>query len=276
MNSFSLSGARTPHIGNMRRWHWVVISVLAGVVLLVAIGWPRPEPEYQGRTLSAWLKGFESEVAEARWQSADAVRHIGTNALPLLRTRLGQKPSIREPQWKQKLRAWLSKQSFFKINLPRPTGERREALAALDALGPAAKDAVPSVEMLLYEKPPDPQALLVLARLGPEAVPALTRALTNDQKVIRLGARACLDMLRSRSEVLFPKTPQGADFTRRTCAFNLMLMRAAFANYRTQHPEQFSADRRPRPSLPPGFTPREILGTNQAEAASARTSPGYE
>jgi len=37
-----------------------------------------------------------------------------------------------------------------------------ETLAALDALGPTAKDAFPAVEELLHKTPPDPLALLNL------------------------------------------------------------------------------------------------------------------
>jgi effector-binding domain-containing protein len=224
----------------MRRSHWVVIFVLSGSFLLLAISSLRSEPNYQGRPLSSWLRGFESEVASERWQSAEAVRHIGTNALPLLVARLRHKPPVPEPHWKETLRGLLTKQSIIKISIPHPGRERREALAALDALGPVAKDAVPALEALLRENPPDPRALLVLSRLGPEAVPALTRALTNDQKIIRLGSRACLEMLPSRSEILFPKTAQDAEFTRRTSQFNAKLRQAAFLDYKAQHPEQFS------------------------------------
>ena len=260
----------------MRRRSWILISVLCGVGLLLAIGWPQAEPEYEGRPLSAWLRGFESDTMEVRWQSAEAVRHMGTNALPLLITQLECKVTVREPRWRQVLRALLDKQSLIKINLPRPANERAEVLAALDALGPAARDAVPALEALLHENPPDPRAPLVLARLGPDAVPALTRALTNDEKAIRFGARACLDMLQSHSEILFPKSPQDAEFMRRTCEFNLKVLKASFEDYKTQHPEQFSPDGRPQPSLPPDFRPSELSETNYAVPALPKTPPGYE
>lgn len=252
----------------------LALAVSAGALAL-ALLIPR-EPSYQGRRLSVWLRGFESEVLETRCQSAEAVRHIGTNALPLLTARLRHPPQIQEPQWKQKLRALLSKQSFLKTNLPRPTSDRTEALAALDALGPAAKDAVPAVEALLHENPPDPRAPLVLARLGPNAIPALTRALTNDEKAIRFGARACLDMLQTHSEILFPKTAQDAEFMRRTCEYNLKVLNAAFRDYKATHPEQFSPDGMPLPALPPDFAPPAMRQTNEPPIALPRALPGFE
>lgn len=259
----------------MRRWIWITISVLGSIVLLLAIGGPASEPAYRGKSLSVWLRGFESDVAEARWRSAEAMRQMGTNALPCLIARLDHRSITQESWWKRMLRAALSKQSLIKLNLPRSADERRETLAALDALGPAAKDAIPAVERLLHENPPDPQALLVLGRLGPEAVPALTRALTNDEKAIRFGARACLDMLESHSEILFPTTPQNAEFMHRTCEFNLQVINAAFRDYRTNHPEEFSPDGMPRPSLPQGFSPAEVSETNRIPSLP-KVPSGYE
>ncbi len=259
----------------MRWWRWIAILVVSGIVLL-AIGWPQSEPDYHGKPLSYWLKGFESDTMEARWQSAEALRHIGTNALPRLLTELSTPVSRQEPRWRQTFRTLLSKQSLIKINIPRPPDRRVEALAALDALGSLAKDAVPALEELLHEIPPDHRALLVLAQIGPEALPALARALTHDEKAIRHGARVCLNMVQTHSEFLSPKAAEDAEFMRRTCEFNSRILRAALEDYRAQHPEQFSADGMPRPSLPPDFTPPEIPETNRVEIVLPGTRSGHE
>ncbi|MDB6022359.1 MAG: lyase domain protein repeat-containing protein [Pedosphaera sp.] len=192
-------------------------------------------------------------------QSADAVRHIGTNAMPFLLAQLRHPPPKREPEWKQKFRGFLSRQSIMKINLPYPADERAEALAALDALGPVAKDAVSALEALLHQNPPDHRAIMVLGRLGPDAKPALTSALTNEFKMIRMSARVCLDALQSHSEVLFPKTPADGEFFRWTCRFNSSMLQASFKEYRAQHPEEFPPirmDEKPPLKFPPGFTPK--------------------
>jgi hypothetical protein len=260
-----------------RRWK-LVIAVLSGIALVLALVWPQGGPVYQGRSLRVWLKGFDAKTPESRWRSAEAVRHMGTNAVPLLISQLAHKRGP-EPRWKYELRALLSRQSVVKVDLFRPRDERGEALAALDALGPNAKAALPAIEKLLGERPADHRALLVLAGIGPEAIPTLTRALTNDENVIRLGARSCLDMMRSHSEILFPKTPEDSEFIRRTSLFNVMLVRASFEVYKSQHPEQFlpeSIDSKPPPTLPPGFAPPEVSSTNKRPPSLPAAAQGFE
>ena len=260
----------------MRRSRWFAILVLCAIALLVAIGRYRREPEYQGRSLTAWLRGFESDVIQARWQSAEAVRQIGTNALPWLIIRLGHKPITQESWWRHTLRDWLSKQSFIKVNLPWPDNERFETLAALDALGSAARPALPAVEKLLHETPPDARALIVLARLGPDAVPVLIKGLTNNDRVVRLGSRASLDMLQDHSEILFPKTAQDAEFARRTVGFNSKLLLASFQDYKATHPEEFLSNGMPRPNLPSDYNSTRKPGTNELKTTLPRASPAFE
>jgi hypothetical protein len=242
------------HTRNMRRRRWIAIFVLGGLVLLLVVLWPQSEPRFQNKPLSYWLRGFEGDSTEIRLQSAEAVRHIGTNALPLVLKKLAHKPSVHESRWKQSLREWLSNQSLIKASLSRPGGERREALAALDALGADAKSAIPDVEKLLHESPPDPRAPLVLARLGPDAVPVLTSGLTNNERIVRLGCRVSLNLLQSHSEVLFPPTPEDADFARRSAQFNLLVLQGSFAEYRSGQLEPYSPGQKPPSSLPPGVT----------------------
>ena len=258
----------------MRR-PWKTITVLSGTALVVAVCWPRSEPEYSGKTLSIWLRGFTSEDMASRLQSAEALRHIGTNAVPPLIARLHQPSYREEPRWRQQLRALLSKQSFFKITIPRPSDTHIEALAALDALGPMARDAVPVLENLLNDKPPDHRALMVLARIGQEALPTLRRALTNDEKAIRLGARVCLSAQQGHSEFLFPKSVEDAEFMRRNCEFNAYVLRASFEEYRSQHPEEFSPDGKLRPVLPTDFNSPTTFETNVVLPVF-QSSPGYE
>jgi hypothetical protein len=257
----------------MRRRRWISTFAIFGIALLLTIYGQQSEPRYQDRPLTFWLRGFESDLPQTRWQSAEAIRRIGTNALPVVIRQLQKKPPTQESWLRQKFRSVLA---LAKINLPRPAIERREALAAIDALGPTAKNAVPALERLLHETPPDPQALLVLARIGSDGVPALTRALTNDEKVIRYGARACLDMQQSHSEVVFPTTLQNAEFMRRTCEFNSAILKAATEDYRRDHPEQFLPDGMPQQSLPPDFTPPKIIYTNATPKIVPNVRPDYE
>ena len=133
-----------------------------------------------------------------------------------------------------------------------------QALAAIDALGPAAADALPALAKLLHENPPDPRAPYVIARIGPEGLPLLRQALTNENRVVRVEARVCLEMFNSRSEVLFPRDAMDvASFDRRICEFNLRMVNAGFQEYKRQHPEKLLprniTDMPPPSELPPGF-----------------------
>lgn len=276
LSSASPSMPRKDYLEPMRRWRWITLCALAGITLVLALCWRQSEPNYHGKSLSFWLRGFESETMEARWQSVEALRQIGTNALPQIIAQLRQPVLRQEPQWRRTLRTLLGKQSLIKITIPRAPDRRVEALAALDAIGPMAKAAVPDLEALLHENPPDHRALMVLAHIGPEASPALTRALTNDEKVIRQGAQVCLNLLKAHDEFLTPKTGDDAEFMRRGCQFNLMLLRSAFEEYRAQHPEQFTPDGMPKPVLPEDFVPPEIPKTNRAELILPARPPGYE
>lgn len=246
---------------------------MCGVIFALAVCWPSSEPRYRGKPLSAWLAGFESETLPVRMESAEALRQIGTNAMPQLISLVRQPAKPGETQWKQKLRALLAKQSLVKISIPRPPDHRGRALAALAALGPQAREAVPALEGLLRETPPDHRALLVLSGIGSEARPVLQRALTHKENNIRLGAQVCLQM---QPTVLRSQSGEDSEFMRRTCEFNAQVLRAAFKDYQSRHPEQFTADGRPRPALPPGFNPSEPLETDGTIAPLPPTRLGYE
>lgn len=79
----------------MRKRAAIVLCVLvlacAGTVAALRYWDHRHEPKYQGKMLAQWLKGpfppFDVEKAKesAQWlEAADAVRHMGTNAIPPL------------------------------------------------------------------------------------------------------------------------------------------------------------------------------------------------
>jgi hypothetical protein len=161
---------------------------------------------------------------------------------------------------KLKLFELLSKQSLVKIQFRPDASPRHQALAAIDALGPAAADALPALAILLHENPPDPRAPYLIARIGPDGLPLLRQALTNENRLVRMEASVCLEMLNSRSEILFPSDGTDvASFDRRICEFNLRMVNAGFQEYKLQHPEKLLpgniTDMPPPSELPPGFHP---------------------
>lgn len=248
------TGPRGLYDGRMRRRWWVIIALLCAVSVMLALVLTERGPTYQGRSLDSWLRDFEGGLPGPSWEAAEAVRHMGTNAVPVLIARVSHRQRTPEPAWHSRISQLLSWQSLVKVRAW--NHDRHEALAALDALGPDAKAAVPVLERLLSEKPPDQRALIVLARIGPDAIPALSRALTNDQRVVRFGARLCLDMMQSNSPIVSPATPNEAEFMRRGVYFNNLLLRAAWEEYRAQHPQELgltNVDSTPLPLVPMGY-----------------------
>jgi len=89
--------------------------LLLGLVCYLVFRLPR-EPVYQGKALSVWLQTYNSASGPGRgspaWKETDdALRHIGTNAIPLLLRML----RARDSGLKLRLVAWAQKQHFIKI-----------------------------------------------------------------------------------------------------------------------------------------------------------------
>jgi hypothetical protein len=219
----------------------IIVGLLTTIVSAGCLTGSHPksnEPSYQGVSLSEWLRDFDNQSPpERQAMAAEAIRHIGSQAVPFLVARLSE---ARLKHFNLEMKEWQDKQESAVYSVARPANPRQEALAALDALGSMSADALPALEKLLHDDPPDLHALYVAARIGPAGVPLLTKSLTNEVKAVRLSAQVCLDMMRSHSEVLYPKIPVGSvapSFDRRTCEFNLKVMQAAALEYGKEHPE---------------------------------------
>src|SRR4030095_1596285 len=106
------------------------------------------------------------------------------------------------------------------------------------------KDALPVLEKLVERNPPDPDALFIAARIGESGLPLLKKSLTNSTaqefKVIRTGARVCLDMMESHSPGLYPAPgpdPSSSEFMSRNCLFHAAILKASWSEFIAQHPE---------------------------------------
>ena len=84
-----------------KKKRWIVGFVALFVVVLIAVAvWPGPkEPEYQGKKLSEWLAIYDgtNTTVVAKDQAAEAVRQIGTNAVPWLIKY--ERPVYRQELW---------------------------------------------------------------------------------------------------------------------------------------------------------------------------------
>jgi len=155
----------------MKRLFLTVALVALGI--LVA-GWSghalrSRRQSWQGRPLSSWLKEFDNDHQSA----AHAIRQIGATALPYLCDEL----RAQDPAWKLQLVAFARRQRLVQIRFT-PDAQRRErAVQACRALGPLARPAIPALGEALGRG--SGSAVQVLESFGPDAIPALAKALTN-------------------------------------------------------------------------------------------------
>jgi RNA polymerase sigma factor (sigma-70 family) len=123
------------------------------------------EPSYQGRRLSEWLVDIDyGQPQEKRDKASEAVRKMGVRTLPFL---------------------------LANLSVEKPNDNRySQATWAFDALGPIAKSAIPKLTKLLKQNPG--YAPIALAGIGPDAMPQLLNALTNEDFFVRDNTAAGL------------------------------------------------------------------------------------
>lgn len=149
--------------------------VLVG--LLVCWWLPPNEPAYKGKKLSVWLDELQAlpqaDQANPRTPQVQAVRAIGTNAIPWLIQEMGRHPTA---GWRWRVNQVLEKQKLIGYRLPYRNHPFR-AEVGFRALGEVGEPAIPAI-LAFVEKYPDivPRTL---AAIGRPAIPALQNCLTN-------------------------------------------------------------------------------------------------
>jgi HEAT repeats/HEAT repeat len=223
---------------------YITLAVLAVALVGVIVwqAWPpgEPEPVYQGKPLSSWLKAFATTgTQQARDKADEAVLHVGTNAIPTLLRMLRAKDSALEV----KLMDLTKRQHIIKIEHI-SAGQWNEAgaygfealgaeahgavpalveiadqhisrlsqfytFAALGYIGPPAKEAAPS--LLGWATNADARvcvgAMYALARIHEEpnrVVPVLTDALHSTAAVVRMNAVSALQLLGPDAKAAVP------------------------------------------------------------------------
>ena len=181
-----------------RRAIIAVVLVLAGTGLIAL--WPR-EPSYQGKSLTGWLRNLYGTTPAIRGQAQEAIRHIGTNALPILRRKLRAEDS----PMRIRLFRWLGRSSILGIPMREAEDWRLRAADACGALGPMAEPAIPElVEASKSSANSYNATMRALGQIGAPAVAPLIAALTNANSTVREAAGGALGFMGPQAQAAAP------------------------------------------------------------------------
>lgn len=136
---------------------------------------------YEGRTLSAWLEGYDVWGPGVSHTNIDeAVRQMGTDTLPHLLKLLQAKDSYP----KLVINRILSKQRLFTCRFTPAERLHSRALAAFQVLGTSAKAALPDL-VTINQRHNHGYVMSAMAGFDKDAEIALVRELTNRTSEIR-------------------------------------------------------------------------------------------
>ena len=124
---------------NKRRVLILSIALTAVACAIVFSTMERREPVYQGRRLSQWLDDFDGSGSPKEAVAKDAIRQMGTQALPALVGLLGRT----DVPFKRTLASWLGRQSLVQIRFTWAEARRAQAARGIAVIGPAAVPAPP-------------------------------------------------------------------------------------------------------------------------------------
>jgi HEAT repeat protein len=178
----------------MRR-HYLIILVLlfvGGVIGFIMAS--QGEPTFEGKRLSSWLRDLRDPSALVQHRAQIAVRHMGTNAVPVLQEMLHAQDS----PLRTNIVNLLQRQTLFKLSFAPARERRMRAALACAILGPMASPAVPDLlEFSIGDSFCSNLAESALGCMGEAAVPPLCLTLmdTNSNYTLRrvsVGALASI------------------------------------------------------------------------------------
>jgi len=163
----------------------LIAAAVVAVAFVAAFNSSGPkEPSYNGKTLSQWIDlAYSSPQAG---EADDALRHIGTNAIPCLLDWLAYQPA----PWRQKakqfvLRLPVKARSPKLANWLLPNNHQKRAALAMHIfprLGPGAPAAIPGLTRIMKNsksRPVSMRAVVALVSLGKDALPPMLTALSD-------------------------------------------------------------------------------------------------
>ena len=188
-----------------KRWQFVLVIMFLAIAGEVA--WQllsTREALYQGKRLSQWLQGYTAGTESP--EIDEAVRNIGTNAIPTLLRALRVNSSATSKT--------ISLPPLVRVDLEFVDIQNMQAQKGFEALGVEARAAVPAL-IEIYEQniclSSQTGAAAALAAIGPEAksaIPSLIINTTNTSPAVRAVAVATLGEINCEPERVVPALMQ--------------------------------------------------------------------
>ncbi len=196
------------------------LAIFAGLLALLLIAWvcflarqDSRQPVYHGKPLTLWLQTYTSSArGSPEWKEADeAVRYIGTNAIPVLLHLIQAKDS----PLKLRLVALAQKQRLIRIHFVTSAQRNIQASRAFIVLGDTAKGAVPALLKMFDENLSADSLSAIedaLTWIGPAAkpaIPVLLHTATNSNSRVRANALWALGAIHTEPQLCVPALIQG-------------------------------------------------------------------
>lgn len=147
----------------------------------------KPEPSHEGKSLSEWLQEnkvvYNNGAEQLSEETKVALQKMGTNVIPYLVERIGRTNS----SFKKEIYDFCKKHDLPDVDLSKVYEEQVRATTALKVFGGEARCAIPSLTALLNNEETAFSAACALVNIGPDAMPAMTNALSSTNR-ITLGA----------------------------------------------------------------------------------------
>ncbi len=155
--------------------------------------------------MSEWLQAFdrywigeEEHLGPPSAEAVEAVRHMGTNSLPMMLRMLAQRDSriTHAASWAS------AKQSLFTFHFCDARTIQHRAAVAFVVLGEDARPAMSRLVELLADDDTAGLAAASLSGIGLSAVPPLSEAVHSQSEIIRRSAVRGLGLIRPASQTV--------------------------------------------------------------------------
>lgn len=192
----------------MRKWVLVIGTVFGGGIVLFLL-LSTPEPTYRGRTITAWQEDWAARRNRI-WP--EAVKHIGTNALPYAIRNLARNDSF----WRGKYARLQPKlPGFFQRIFPKP-GPLLQEVDGANLFICIGTNSIPYAIALLKHKSPTVRraaawsfaGLRFLSPAAEQGIPALISTLHDPDRLVRFDAALSLEEMGPAASGAVPSLTQ--------------------------------------------------------------------